>query len=439
VRGVSREEAEQLAKRCTKLANDGKPEEAEAVASAELANPDPEVAGHAHNWLGWYFTYTKPSLEQALTHCQKALALLPEWGTAMLNLAYAEDKLGKKVDAYAHYRKCLLYAPHDRELAERRTMELFAERAASLLGARVVNLPAAPDHAMWAVVAPSGAHLVIVRGAFLVNTPSGAALPDDDPEAAAKAVHGSADSEDVTMIEAALAMHDAIKERLGLETVINVPGAGNEFLEAHVRSDAIYVHFGRGSQGVRRKLWGAIDTKLRDVERQVEQHARAPALDARMEKLMRELLGAVQRKTQAPDGAGFRLESFGLVPRTFSLRWGSSSSRHEVARLISLDEGVTLSVGDARTPLDAIDVEQSAEAIAERLTWLTADRLTEGGCYRVLQPFAGQKRGDVVTYDGLDERDNHWNVHVFKTADGSVIEIEDGDIVIRTLEKYLAP
>jgi tetratricopeptide (TPR) repeat protein len=425
---------EELADRCSKLVNEGHEDDAVSAARAEVSSSDADTAGHAHNWLGWYFAFKKASFEVALEHCEKAVALLPEWGTALLNLAFAEDKLGRKDEAYAHYSACLLRSPYDRKFAETRVIALFLERVATSLGSRIVQLPTVSEFPVWSVVAPSGAHVLVLCKyvyTFGVSTGNGSPLPDD-PVRAAKAVRGSVESENVSMIEMAYAMSLAIRERFAHETVINIPGTP-DFVEVHLKSEACYVGFARGGSEKRKDLATVIEARLPDVERQLAEHRLLPAREARMKKVAGDLLAVLAKRVLAPDGGPFRLSGH------YTIGWGSALLAHDVATLLLSDGRVTLRIGLRETEDDAIDVEAAADLIQERLTQLTADRLVEGARYRVLKPFAGKKQGDIISYDHYAPYDNHWLVHVFRAEDGKTFEVEANDAAILALEEYLAP
>jgi tetratricopeptide (TPR) repeat protein len=433
-------EASRLVDLCHALLDAGRDDDALATVRAELGSANADVAAHAHNWLGWYFTYRKPSFELAFDHCREASKIAPSWGTAWLNLAYAEDRLGRAADAYEHYKKALLLNPYNRPFAEKRAVELFIARVELLLGARVVPLPSSHEFPQWAVVAPSGAHVVVVRRfvyGFGVNTPEGKALPDD-PDAAANAARGLLASDNVSMTEAALSLCDAIRERLSHDAVINIPASGGDFLEVHVRSEACYVHFGRGAGGRRADLPTTIARLVENVREQLAAHARAPLLCDRMKNLVDQLMAVLQQRVPAPDGTPYRVGEAGLVAtRTYTVYWGERAEAHNVA-VLSLWEGrVTLAIGARSFALDDIDVGAAADLIAKRLATLTPDRLTPGARYRLLRPFGGRKRGEVITYECLAEWDNHWAEHIFTAADGTEIKMDQNDGAIHAIDEYL--
>ncbi len=115
----------------------------------------------------------------------------------------------------------------NRPFAEKRAVELFIARIESLLGVRAAPLPSSLEFPHWALVAPSGAHVVVVRRfkhGFGVNTPEGRPLPDD-PDAAANAARSLLASEKVSMTEAALSLCVAIRERLSHDAVIKIRAA----------------------------------------------------------------------------------------------------------------------------------------------------------------------------------------------------------------------
>jgi hypothetical protein len=435
-------EAARLVDLCRALLDAGRDDDALATMRAELDNTNADVAAHARNWLGWYFTYRKPAFELAFDHCREASKLAPSWGTAWLNLAYAEDRLGRASDAYEHYRKALLLNPYNRPFAEKRAVELFIDRIESLLGARVTPLPSSLEFPHWAIVAPSGAHVVVVRRfvyGFGVNTPEGRMLPDD-PDAAANAARSLLPSEKVSMTEAALSLCDAMRERLSHEAVVNIPASGGEFLEVHVRSEACYVHFGRGAGGSRTDLPATIDALVENVREQLAAYARAPLLCERMKEFAEQLLGVLRERVPAPDGGSYRIREAGLVAtRTYAVYWGGGAEAHDVA-VFSLWEGrVTLTIGTQSFAQADIDISAAADLVAQRLATLTQDRLTPGARYRLLRPFGGRKRGEVITYDCLARWDNHWVEHIFTAADGTEIKMDQNDGAIHSIGEYLEP
>jgi len=409
---------------------------------AERGNADADVAAHAHNWLGWYFTYRKPSFELAFDHCQKASTLAPEWGTAWLNLAYAEDRLGRASDAYEHYRKALLRNPYNRPFAERRAVELFIARAASLLSATAVELPSSLEFPHWAIVAPSGAHLIVVRRfvyGFGVNTPEGHALPDD-PDAAAKAARSLLSSDKVSMTEGAYALCVAIRERLSHDTVLKIPASGSDFVEVNVQSEACYVHFGRGSGGRRADLAATVERQLESVAVELAAYARAPGLGEQMKALVEELMVKLAERARAPDGGPYHVREAGLVAtRTYTLFWGSRAEAHDVANFSLWEGAVTLTIGARKIALDDVDIDVAADLVAKRLATLTADRLTPGARDRLLRPFGGRARGEMITYERLAEWDNHWVEHIFIAEDGTDIKVDQNDGAMRAIDEYLTP
>src|SRR3569623_642355 len=76
----------------------------EAVAAlVKLTGASDDVAGRAHNWLGWYFQTAHLDLTRALSHLEHATRLAPRWGVAWLNLATALGATGDLQRAASAY------------------------------------------------------------------------------------------------------------------------------------------------------------------------------------------------------------------------------------------------------------------------------------------------------------------------------------------------
>ncbi len=208
----------------------------------------------------------------------------------------------------------------------------------------------------------------------------------------------------------------------------------------NVQSEACYVHFSRGSGGDRASLSPTIDRLVENVRAQLAAYARSPLLCERMKKLAEQLMGVLSERVPAPDGGPYHVGEAGLVTtRTYTVYWGARAEAHDVA-IFSLWEGrVTLTIGTRSFALDDIDVEIAADLVAQRLATLTPDRLTPGARYRLLRPFGGRKRGEVITYDCLAEWDNHWVEHIFTAADGTEIKMDQNDGAIHSVAEYLEP
>jgi hypothetical protein len=63
------------------------------------------------------------------------------------------------------------------------------------------------------------------------------------------------------------------------------------------------------------------------------------------------------------------------------------------------------------------------EAIARFATTLTIDRLVTNRRYRVKKALGGLSPGDVVTFAGFDDIDNHYGEYVFVKANGERVAI----------------
>jgi hypothetical protein len=109
------------------LVEAGREEDAVAAVTAETAAPSYEIAGAAHNWLGWYFSRKRVDLPRALAHLLEATRMRMHWGAALLNLAYVEDRLGQRARAFSHYTQASARKSYDDAFAERRARELREE------------------------------------------------------------------------------------------------------------------------------------------------------------------------------------------------------------------------------------------------------------------------------------------------------------------------
>ncbi|HSN26729.1 MAG TPA: tetratricopeptide repeat protein [Kofleriaceae bacterium] len=96
----------------------------EAIAQlTKLAERDDEIAGRAHNWLGWHSQQI--DLTRAITHLERATELAPLWGVAWLNLAKAYDATGdlqRAAVAYGTAIRC--NDSHDDTYARDRRLQL---------------------------------------------------------------------------------------------------------------------------------------------------------------------------------------------------------------------------------------------------------------------------------------------------------------------------
>jgi tetratricopeptide (TPR) repeat protein len=430
-------DGERLAERCNTLVKEARPDEAVALARSEIGSVDPELAAHAHNWLAWHFLSRGAAIVPALEHATHAVRLIPEWGTALLNLARIEELLGKKDDAYAHYRAAMLRSPYDYELARKHAIAIFLEHVAHATSAAIVSVPADPKFPIWVVVAPSGAHLLVVHQAaygFLVNTPMGEPLPDD-PAAAAHAVAASAASETVSLTEAIVEMQRLIAERFSHPTLVNIPGSGNTFSEVHAQSEAVYVQFSRtGPMETRPNLAKLLEAKLRNVESQLAAFANRDRVWESLHAFTHALLAILNARVPTPDGKPW----FTNAParRTFltcSVAWGNPGE-HEIAHVCVEDDVPVLRIVGHRnaTPLDSLTPDRAADLLAHRITQLTVDRLVPGAQYRLIERFV-REPGELVTFDERIDYDNHWIAYKFTAADGTSFETSDAET-----ERYLA-
>jgi tetratricopeptide (TPR) repeat protein len=109
------------------LVEAGREEEAVAAVTAETTARDYEIAGAAHNWLGWYFSRKRVDVPVALAHLLEATRMRMHWGSALLNLAYVEDCLGQHARAFCHYTQAAARTSYDDAFATRRARELREE------------------------------------------------------------------------------------------------------------------------------------------------------------------------------------------------------------------------------------------------------------------------------------------------------------------------
>jgi hypothetical protein len=345
--------------------------------------------------------------------------------------------LGKKDDAYAHYRAAMLRSPYDYELARGRAIAIFLEHVARATSAAIVSVPADPKFPIWVVVAPSGAHLLVVHQSaygFLVNTAMGEPLTDD-PAAAARAVAASAASEQVSLTEAIVDIQRLIAERFSHPTLVNIPGSGNTFSEAHAQSEAVYVQFSRtGPLGTRPNLAKLLEAKLRNVESQLTAFANRDRVWESLHAFTHALLAILNARVPTPDGKPW----FTNAPErrmflTCSVAWGKPGD-HEIAHVCVEDDVSVLRIVGHRnaTPLDSLTPDRAAELLAHRITQLTVDRLVPGAKYRLIERFV-REPGEIVTFDERIDYDNHWTAYKFTAADGTSFETSDTET-----ERYLA-
>lgn len=419
----------------------GRDDEAIALMQSAAESAIDDVAAHADNWLGWYYTSRRPVPERAFFYCTRAVERLPTWGTTWLNLAYVEDRLGRHRDAYLHYREAALRPSYDLPFAEERAFGLFCMLAAATLEANLVALSPPGKVTFCAVVAPNGGHLMVARRfthGFGVNMPNGKGLPAH-PHEAAEAVQSLIASDDVSMTEVAAALCVAVRDRLKHETLINIPQAGPDFVEVHLKSEAVYVHFDHRDNGVssydasgerlavvrRTDLAAMIEKLLQSVQHQLDVFARAPALEEQMKAFSEALLQTLRQRLQSPDDTPFVLSAWGEpTSRRYSIAWGDMRRRREVAVVSIADGRISATIGRKPIPFDSLTVDHAAESVAETLNAFSEDHLVEGLRYRLKRPLGGRNAGEVLTFELYDERDNHWHVYVFRADDGAVVELE---------------
>ncbi|HEX4513375.1 MAG TPA: hypothetical protein VH054_07560 [Polyangiaceae bacterium] len=431
---MTRADGEQLAHRCNVLVEENRADDAVALARSEIGSTDSELAAHAHNWLAWHFLSRGAAIEPGREHATRAVQLLPEWGTALLNLARLEELLGKTDDAYTHYRAAMLRSPYDYELARAHAIAIFLEHVARATSGAIVSVPTDPKFPIWVVVAPSRAHVLVVRqGAygFLVNTPMGESLPDD-PAAAARAVANGVSSDNVTLTEAVVAMQRLIAERLSHETLVNIPGSGDTFSEVHARSEAVYVQFSRlDAMETRANLSKVLEAKLRHVQSQLAAFADRDRVWENMRAFADALLAIANARVPTPDGKPWFTNAWPTA-MSFSISWGERGV-HDVAHVRVEDDVPVLRIWRTATRLDSLTPERAADLLAHRITQRTADRLVPGARYRLRERFV-RARGEIVTFEGRFDYDNHWVVYKFIAEDGTSFETEDAET-----ERYLEP
>ncbi len=96
----------------------------EAIARlTALAERDDDLAGRAHNWLGWHFHALDRS--RSISHLERATQLAPHWGVAWLNLAKGYDATGDLQRAAAAYGTAIDCSDsHDDTYARDRRLQL---------------------------------------------------------------------------------------------------------------------------------------------------------------------------------------------------------------------------------------------------------------------------------------------------------------------------
>jgi hypothetical protein len=275
--------------------------------------------------------------------------------------------------------------------------------------------------------------LVLRQGAygFLVNTPMGEALPDD-PVAAARAVAKSAASEKVTLTEAIVAMQRLITERFSHETLVNIPGSGNTFTEVHAQSEAVYVQFSRYDfKDTRQNFSKVLEAKLRKVETQLAAFADRDRVWEGMRAFVDAVLAILNARVPTPDGKPWFTNAL-QTAMSFSVSWGDPGA-HDVAYVRVEDDVPVLRIWRSATTLDALTPDRAADLVAQRIKQFTVDRLVPGARYRLLERFV-RARGEIVTFEGRIDYDNHWIVYKFIATDGTSFETEDAET-----ERYLEP
>src|SRR3569623_1492706 len=142
----------------------------EAVAAlVKLSGASDDVAGRAHNWLGWYFQTAHLDLTRALSHLEHATRLAPRWGVAWLNLAKALDATGDLQRAASAYGTAIDFGDaSDDAFARDRRLQL--EMALLLRGERPPPAPesAAADSRAFEIVRDTAARLATPM-AFMIR------------------------------------------------------------------------------------------------------------------------------------------------------------------------------------------------------------------------------------------------------------------------------
>ncbi len=95
------------------------------------------------------------------------------------------------------------------------------------------------------------------------------------------------------------------------------------------------------------------------------------------------------------------------------------------------------------TELTPALVDEIAGALVRELTTLTIDRITVGRRYRVLETLQQLTKGDVVTFVGYDDIDNHYGKYDFQTSEGRAVSVSGDFSTLRSsplgeAHRYLA-
>jgi hypothetical protein len=325
--------------------------------------------------------------------------------------------------------------------------EAFADQVAARRGASVVRLPTPQDQRAWAIVAPSGAHVLLVQSHaydFGVFAGSGARVERADADAQ---VDAAWDSPRVTMTEALVAIAEASGD--GRPLTMSLPSGLREINLAH---GPCYVHatdrgeliapvdgdFEGRPLGDRSQLPALVAWALERMRLQEAARARDTALGLRAEAFAQELLAKLVREVPLVGGASWSLRaSPGEYASSWELLRGDTA---RVAGKVSVWKGeATVTAAGLEVSMDRTTVADVVESVRRSLQLFARDDLVEGARYRLLEPFGGGAAGDTITYVGFDPRDNHWNLEIFRGADGRPLEIDVNDRVWRRLHEVLRP
>ncbi len=325
----------------------------------------------------------------------------------------------------------------------------FAESVAAARGGRVVALPTGPSPSAWAVVAPSGAHALVVEHhafGFGVRTGEGARV---EPEDAVKAAEAGWDSTHVTMTEAALAVCEAGRAASRSDLRLSLPSGRQE---VNVHGDVAYAHAtDRGELlvpvdddyearplGERSGLPGLVEWALHRIKLQHAAHDRDLALGVAAEAFARTLQASLERDVELPATLGWGLRASGRPDaRLFELTWADPP---RVACSVQVGHGkATVTAGALEADLAHAQISRVVESVRRRLSVLTRDGLVVDARYFLLQPFGGRSAGETVTYLGFDPRDNHWQLELFRAFDGVIVEVDVNDRVWRAVHEVLRP
>jgi hypothetical protein len=356
-------------------------------------------------------------------------------------------------------------------------LQELSDAVARAVGGEVRLVPDDPPHAC-AVALPAGPMPILVR-----EYPGSSAVVVGDqvwaiagevagvlPEVSEAAGRWVAEHPgEATMIEVALTLAAALSAALGDRWTVNIPSPdrpGEMWLHGAVRDmGAVGVFPGRlvlwteeGEHEIpvaaRADLAAASAAALAVVHRQRQAYQRNVQLSAGVAALAEQLLAALPaRLPRARDwrtSSRYKASHLGALQAELTCVRPDGLTQRAVhiqaeGGVIRAHAGLPAPEGWEGTLTSINDQLPSlVQAIAVAHATMTVEQLQRGRRYRVLQPIRQLSAGEVVTYQGFDDVDNHYGRYLFAGPDGRELVV-DGDCStpsngpLGAVHRYLAP